>query len=188
VAASVDPGPAAIELRLHRLAQLFDSLDPSPFLDRDLDTDAEEFVVNWARELPAEAPLTLVLHVEEPTDEGAASVGRAVRGYFAYRADMKRRELRELLVTGRRSLVVGLLFMGACLAASDALADVGRPSLIVLRESLVVAGWVAMWRPMEIFLYDWWPLVRSRRLLQRLAAMPVRLRRRRRSRPGGAAA
>jgi hypothetical protein len=46
----------------------------------------------------------------------------------------------------------------------------------VLREGLTVAGWVAMWRPMEIFLYSWWPLVGDRRLYDRLSRMPVTLR------------
>jgi len=170
------PRTASIELRLHRIGQLFNSLDPSPFLEKDLDADAEEFVVTWAQEHPADAPLSLVLHLSEPLTESEESVGDAVRGYFAYRADVKRHELRQLFVQGRRSLLVGLLFMAACVVASDALADVARPSLVVVRESLIVGGWVAMWRPMEIFLYDWWPLAHRRRLLQRLANMPVHLR------------
>ena len=30
-----------------------------------------------------------------------------------------------------------------------------------------------MWRPVEIFLYDWWPEVGKRRLFNRLASMPM---------------
>ena len=45
----------------------------------------------------------------------------------------------------------------------------------VLRESLVIGGWVAMWRPMEIFLYDWWPIRANARLADRLSAMSVRI-------------
>jgi hypothetical protein len=45
----------------------------------------------------------------------------------------------------------------------------------VLRESLLIGGWVAMWRPLEVFLYDWWPIRAEARLYDRLAAMPVRL-------------
>jgi len=45
----------------------------------------------------------------------------------------------------------------------------------VLRESLLIGGWVAMWRPMEIFLYDWWPVRAEARLSDRLTAMPVRI-------------
>ena len=44
-----------------------------------------------------------------------------------------------------------------------------------LRESLLIGGWVAMWRPLEVFLYDWWPIRAEARLYDRLAAMPVRI-------------
>jgi hypothetical protein len=45
----------------------------------------------------------------------------------------------------------------------------------LLRESLLIGGWVAMWRPMEIFLYDWWPIRAEGKLYDRLSVMPVRI-------------
>jgi hypothetical protein len=39
----------------------------------------------------------------------------------------------------------------------------------VVGEGLVIVGWVANWRPIEIFLYEWWPMSRRRRLYERLA-------------------
>ncbi|MFZ3369425.1 MAG: hypothetical protein WA239_20115, partial [Candidatus Sulfotelmatobacter sp.] len=45
----------------------------------------------------------------------------------------------------------------------------------VVRESLTIAGWVAMWRPMQIYLYDWWPLLRRSRTYDKLSHMPVEL-------------
>jgi hypothetical protein len=45
----------------------------------------------------------------------------------------------------------------------------------MVRESLLIGGWVAMWRPIELFLYDWWPIRAEAQLAERLAAMPVRI-------------
>jgi len=45
----------------------------------------------------------------------------------------------------------------------------------IVRESLTIGGWAAMWRPLEIYLYDWWPLRDERRVLERLSRMKVRL-------------
>ena len=39
----------AIEIRIDDISQLFHTLDPFPFRERDLDKDAEEFIVSWAR-------------------------------------------------------------------------------------------------------------------------------------------
>jgi hypothetical protein len=35
---------------------------------------------------------------------------------------------------------------------------------------------ISMWRPLEVFLHDWWPIRNEVRLSGRLAAMPVRIR------------
>jgi hypothetical protein len=171
------PPQNPIKLQLRELAQLFNSMDPSPFHDRDLDADAEEFIVSSARELPPQPQWELVIHLEKaPPAEQAADLERAVRHYFATRAEMKQREFRLLMRRGRRSLMVGLLFLVACLSISELFAKLGQGTFAnILKESLTIGGWVAMWRPLEIYLYDWWPLRDERRALERLSQMRVRL-------------
>lgn len=97
-------------------------MDPSPFLEKDLDRDAEEFIVSWAREYPLDAPLAVIVHLAElPMAEDTESVvTRAIHHYFTYRAHLKRQELRELLKEGRLSLLVGFFFLSLCL--------LGRPT------------------------------------------------------------
>jgi len=119
--------PAHIEIRLRELAQLFNSMDPSPFIERDLDDDAEEFIVVWARELPTDREFELVLHLATPPKpDRAAGVEAAVRHYFTNRAGMKRREFRLLLRLGWQSLMVGLLFLTACLLLGQVVGRWGR--------------------------------------------------------------
>jgi hypothetical protein len=169
--------PARIHLKLRELAQLFNSMDPSPFLDRDLDHDAEEFIVSWAREFPRDQNFELVVHLTTPPEsDKAANTEHAVRHYFANRAEIKRREFRLLLRRGHLSLTIGLLFLATCLFLSSFAGRIGyEPFQIIAREGLIIAGWVAMWRPLEIFLYDWWPMRAEWLILQRLAHMKVRL-------------
>jgi len=171
------PASARIELRLRELAQLFNSMDPSPFVDRDIDPDAEEFILSWARELPAEDGLELVIHLATvPPVDRSAGVQGAVQRYFASRAEIKRREFRQLMRRGRLSLVVGLVFLVGCLLLSELVARFSHGAVTDIgRTSLTIGGWVAMWRPLEIYLYDWWPLRDELRLLERLARMPVQL-------------
>lgn len=171
------PAGARIELRLRELAQLFNSMDPSPFVDRDIDPDAEEFILSWARELPPDDGLELVIHLATvPPADRATGAENAVQRYFASRAEIKRREFRQLMRRGRLSLVVGLVFLVGCLLLSELVARLGSGAAAdIARTSLTIGGWVAMWRPLEIYLYDWWPLRDELRLLGRLAHMPVHL-------------
>ena len=169
--------PPEMKVQLRELAQLFNSMDPSPFHDRDLDAAAEAFIVGWARELPARGELALTIALaNRPSDAKAAEVGEAVRHYFARRAEMKQRDLHKLLRQGRTSLGVGLVFLTSCLLASEVVQSISqRAFMTVLKESLMIGGWVAMWRPLEIYLYDWWPIRAERLVLERLARMEVRL-------------
>jgi hypothetical protein len=73
------PAEANIEIRINRLQQLFNSLDPSPFRERDLDRNAEEYILGSAEELPLEKALRLVIYLPadqcpaaDPTDLGKA--------------------------------------------------------------------------------------------------------------------
>ena len=67
-------------------------MDPSPFHERDLDDDAEEFIVGWAREFPRRDPVSLVVHVNQVPARGNPQhlLETAVHNYFAYRAKLNR--------------------------------------------------------------------------------------------------
>ena len=169
------PTTSAIRLSLRELAQLFNSMDSSPFVDRDLDADAEEFIVSSARELsPAhELELVIMLSVPAPATD-FAGIQDAVRRYFATRAELKRLEFRQMLRRGRLVLGIGLLFLVICLLLGELVAKFGLGAAgDIIREGLTICGWVAMWRPLEICLYDWWPIYEERQQLDRLARIRV---------------
>lgn len=166
-----------IKVQLREIAQLFNSMDPSPFHDRDLDADAEEFILSWAREVPPEHEVELVIHLETmPSPERAAGVELAVKHYFEHRAEMKQREYRQLLRHGRISLLVSLVFLATCLFLSELFAQFDEGTLArIVKEGFTIAGWVAMWKPLQVYLYDWWPVRSEVRIFQRLARMKVML-------------
>ena len=105
-------------------------------------------------------------------------IEEAVRNYFAYRGKLNQLEFKHLLKQGRTSLVIGLLFLAICLLIRELVFHQQPGSLpSLMRESLTIAGWVAMWRPIQIFLYDWWPLRRVGHIYEKLSRVPVELRR-----------
>ena len=173
------PGCALIELHISELQQIFNSLDPTPFRERDLDPKAEAFIADWAREIHGDPPLGLLIHVdrEAASAEHITIVHNAVRDYFAERAAVTRRQLRQLFRVGRTSLVIGLVFLAVSIVVGDLAEDLLEHTRFagIARESLLIGGWVAMWRPLEIFLYDWWPVRAEARLYDRLSAMTVRV-------------
>jgi hypothetical protein len=173
------PGCELIEVHVAELKQLFNAMDPSPFREKDLDPKAEEFIVSWAREASSDAPLGLVVYLDRGAGlpEEPAILRDAIREFFRSRSETSRRRLRQLFRVGRISLSIGLVFLAASIGLGDLIANALSERRIggILRESLLIGGWVAMWRPLEIFLYDWWPIRADARLYDRLSAMPVRI-------------
>jgi hypothetical protein len=169
--------PAVIELQVDRVGQLFDTLDPTPFREKDLDRQAEEYIVSWARELPRKSPVRILVHMPaaEASGEHAQILKQAMSRYFSYRAEIVGRDLSELFRTGRAALLVGLAVLILCVTGGRlATATVpGGQFGATINEGLIILGWVANWRPIEIFLYDWWPIVRHRNLLQRLSRADI---------------
>ena len=173
----IAPNCELIEVHVSELRQLFNPIDPSPAREKDLDSRAEEFIVAWARAAKRDAQLGLHIDIDTaaPPDE-ATTVRDAVHEFFRQRSLSARRRLSQLFRIGRTSLLIGIAFLAAAITAAG-LVDraLGRTAFgALLRESMVIGGWVALWRPLEIFLYDWWPILAERRLYDRLSTMPVR--------------
>jgi hypothetical protein len=167
---------ARIEMRLSRLAQLFNSLDPSPFHERDLDQDAEEYIISSAEELPRQLPLRLLIHLpaDQVPQSGEHDLEEAIQNYFGYRAAHEQRRLRALFRDGRIALATGIVFLLCCMILREvAFSFEPGPVSDIVGEGMLIIGWVAMWRPLEIFLYEWVPIRRRCQTLSKLAGMPV---------------
>jgi hypothetical protein len=167
-----------IEVYVSEAKQLFNAIDPSPFHKRDLDPSAEEFIVDWAKEASPSAALALAVYLDRPSGlpNEPIELREAIHEFFRHRAKLSRHRLHELFRRGRASLIIGGCALGVSLAAGNLVGRVVSSHITeILKESLLIGGWVAMWRPMEIFLYDWWPIRADAELGDRLSVMPVRI-------------
>jgi hypothetical protein len=171
------PRPEAkIEISLNRPSQLFNSFDPSPFHERDLDQDAEDYIVGSAEEISRHHPLRLVIHLpaDQVPEPGALNLADSVHNFFAYREAHERRQLRLLFREGRIALAIGLTFLFCCVALREVMFSFKHNAASdIFGEGLLIIGWVAMWRPLEIFLYEWVPIRRRCQILGTLATIPV---------------
>ncbi|MGE0362835.1 MAG: hypothetical protein AB7H93_12405 [Vicinamibacterales bacterium] len=172
-------GRARIELTVRDVRRLFDSRDPAPFRERDLDEGAVEYVMGAVEEIPRHLPLALVVAIDAPPDPALPDhlVAEAIRSHFTHARRQVARRLRHRVRRGRLALGVGLLVLVACLTLAQAASSLPAGYLRdVAREGLVIAGWVAMWRPIEVLLYDWWPLVDERRQVDRVLDAAIEIR------------
>lgn len=168
-----------IAIKLAEARQLFNTLDPAPFEMRELDADAAAWLLDAGRELHRERKLKIVLYLPAPDARIAdADMRGAIRHYFHYRAMKYRQQLRHLFRIGRQSLMVGIAFLITCDFIARYLLVGSAEHLGLVRTGVSILGWVAMWKPVEIFLYEWWPIRQDERTCERLMTAPVEVRER----------
>jgi hypothetical protein len=166
-----------IEIRLNKIDQIFNSLDPSPFIEREIDHNAKNYIVESLQELPINSKVKILLYIPDAIDLDARKlVSEAIHNYFDYCYDGKVKELRQLFRTGRISLAIALVFLVTCITLDNAIGSLFDTTIVkILHEGLFIVGWVAMWRPIEIFLYDWVPLDRDQRIFRKLSKVPIEI-------------
>jgi hypothetical protein len=171
--ASHSSSVATVSIHLRHLAQLFNSLDPSPFWDRDLDGRAAQFIEEEFSDKRSADAWHLHVHAGEGADL-AAHLQAAVEHYYTRMASSTRRRLRDQIRVGQLALLGGLVIFAVSMSARTILENLlhgGVPRM--LDEGLIILAWLALWRPAEWLVYGWVPLYLKRRLYERLAAIRV---------------
>ena len=176
---NIEDGAILIEMRLRKVMQIFNSLDPSPFHEKDLDPDAEAYIAEIVQDFPLAQPMRIVIHLpcEEAECDEAGTLEPAIRNHFSYLEASAARELRLKFRQGRVSLAIGigfLLLMGVISVVMSPYTQHGFAAWVA--GGLLIVSWVAMWEPINTFLYGWWPIRRKRLIYEKISRMTVEVR------------
>jgi hypothetical protein len=172
-------GKRWIEVRIKNPQQLFDARDPAPFHERDLDDDFVEYILSAVREFSISSPLKFVIYVEEneTKDMPKDSIREAIHSYFIYKTDLQRGDLKTFIKRAQLFLLIGLVVLGSCIGVAQSLTIPSPPGAIgILREGIVIFGWVSIWKPIELILFDWYPLFEKLRYYKKLLATEIDIR------------
>ncbi len=167
------PLMATIEIRIRSLAQLHDSFDPAPFYEKALDPRAEEYILSCAGEFPPRENLRLLVHAPESMRTNVDEVTSAVHAHFTLAYQQAMRVFHQRMRLGRYALVIGTLVLGFCLTLRGLLGDDHGALGASVAEGLLILGWVALWRPVEVLIYERWEIRQKHQTLERLAGIPV---------------
>ena len=170
-----EAGVPCIDVRARRVEQLFDNRDPAPFRQRDLDPDVAEYLVDAGGELASHEQLSIVFWLEQPAEQ--AELEHALHAHFEDVIARMRRQRRRNRRNGAVTLLLGiflvvLLFTLAQVIGASVPGAIGAG----LKEGLVIASWVVLWRPVEILVYGWIPVRQERRIIERLLGATVSVR------------
>ena len=160
-----------IQVRVATVEHLFNRIDPAPISERALDDEVADWIEEWADDLDSNDPIEVEISVADGIVDHRTEgqVANGLLSHFEYREWQADRRFRKLRREGRISLVIGLIALAGFNAASRLIGGSDNPIVEVIHEGLAVLGWVSMWKPLEMLLYDWWPIRHERRVCERLA-------------------
>lgn len=172
-------GKRWVEVRVKSSQQLFDARDPAPFRERDLDENFVEYILASVKEFALSVPLKIVIYIEESESKnlGKELISEAIRSYFIYKIDLQTAELKNFIKRAQFFLVIGFIVLGLCIALAQSLSVPPPAGLIgILREGVVIFGWVSIWKPIELILFDWYPHWETIRFYKKLIVTEIDIR------------
>ena len=126
--------------------------------------------------LTAQTHTTIVLPEDKIEPGLEQKIGAAISRYCQHRIQRGKRELIALRWKGLKALQDGLIFLAACLLISFAFENAEfLPEFLrrFLAEGFLIAGWVSLWHPIEVLLYEWWPFSRENRIYESILKMEI---------------
>jgi hypothetical protein len=164
-----------LEVRILNVEQIFDNRDPAPFRDRDLDPDFIDYLVDGVRDLGTAKPIRIIVWLEQACPPG--QIAEAVHNSFEHALERIHRNRREHVRSGWIALAIASVAILVLTGLGQVVAMTIPNALgVALQTALEISGWVFMWRPIEVLIYDGIPVRRERRVLRAIRAAPIDVR------------
>ena len=144
---------------------------------RMLSPNAEEFIIEEAKILSPKNPIDLKIHLAKDAISRKEVITTAIHQHFTYRREKSERQLKAALQLGWQSLLIAVVFLGLLIFLTLVIIKLlpeGGLS-ITFREILIILGWVALWRPADLLLYEWRPFKREVNLFRKLEQCKVEI-------------
>jgi len=165
-----------IEITLSSVIQLYNSFDPAPFHEKELDSAAEHYIVETVKDFPKKTKFKILIYL--PADiastEQAQKIPQAIHNHFEYKVMVQDRKFRQRFRHGRWSLLIGLSFLAIALFARQEVSHMA--SLLyaqIFSDALLIIGWAAMWEPITVLLYELWPIIEMKRTYEKISRTEI---------------
>jgi len=169
-------GRILIEIKLSSVVQLFNSFDPAPFHEKELDSAAEHYIVDMVKDFPPKTLFKMIIYLPQDiaTTERAMKIPTAIHNHFQFKMLVADRKFRSHFRHGRSTLLIGLTFLTIALIARQLVSSLENHIIAQLfADALLIIGWAAMWEPITVLLYELWPIIQLKRTYEKISSMEI---------------
>ena len=144
---------------------------------RILQAGSEEFIVEEAEALKPKEAIHIKIHLSLTDIKYKDDIAAAIHSHFCYRREQSQKKFKRELKYGLTILFIALVMLAVIFSLTEIVSQFKSENKLVIfiKESFIILGWVALWRPMELLLYDWYPIKREIQLFHRLEKSNVQV-------------
>jgi hypothetical protein len=169
-----------ITLKLSNIKHLFKEPEFDPFVAQSNYISGIEKIISELKptSLKCQVRTTILLPINQLSENLEQSTIEALKCYCSVKIEQTNNDLASLRGQGIRALQRGLLFLAVCLLLSTLFDGLySFPGLIrrFLSEGCLIAGWVSLWHPIELLLYEWGPYRRQQQIYQLIKDMELKV-------------
>lgn len=148
--------PSRIPITLDSITEMTYKHDPHSSEQSKLNLVIEEYLLDEVDRLPINTPIIIELRFNQKKETDVDVAAQIISNNFKRVLDNELLRKRREIKRWRFNLVIGIIFLIACMTISQLLAQLADESWTnVLRETFSIIGWVAVWEPASYFLYGW---------------------------------
>jgi hypothetical protein len=142
-----------------------------------LNKDAEDFIIEEAVALSRTGEIHIKVYLTSAGMVQQEKIASAIKRHFCYRKEQSQKKLKRAMQYGWRTLFIAVVLLIVLFAVTEVALLFFPDNRIAdfIRESFIILGWVALWRPIDLLLYDRYPIKRDIRLFQRLEQSNVQV-------------
>jgi hypothetical protein len=175
-----DSGYYDITLKLGNIKHLFQEPEFDPFLPQQNSRSGIDAIASELKPTSLNCKLrtTILLPNNQLSEHLEQATIEALQRYCSDRIEQTTNDLASLRGRGFRALQRGLLFLAVCLLLSTLFDELKSfPGLIrrFLSEGFLIAGWVSLWHPIELLLYEWGPYQRQKQIYELIKEMELKV-------------
>jgi hypothetical protein len=169
-------GRILIEIKLSSVAQLFNSFDPAPFHEKELDSAAEHYIVDMVKDFPQKTPFKMNIYLppDIASTERAMKIPAAIHNHFQYKMLVAERKFRSHFRYGRSTFLIGMAILTVALVVRQlVLSFHDHLPAQIFADALLIIGWVAMWEPITVLFYELWPIIQLKKTYEKISTMEI---------------
>ena len=167
-------------LKLDNIKHLFKDPEFDLFVPQADFSSGIERIVNQLKPTPLtdKVRTTISLPDHQLSENLEKLIVDALQHYCNNKIEKISNDIASLRGQGIRALQRGLLFLAVCLIISTLFDRIEYLPVLVhrfLNEGFLIAGWVGLWYPIELLLYEWSPLKRQKKIYRMIKDMEIKV-------------